>query len=96
MTSKNKKDQRKVYDLDTDQIRTRLNDLGERCMHLAKELDDHGAQRLSESDRNLIRFAYVGILKTHFSEATFCVMSGDLANALESLTHAQALIEQLP
>jgi hypothetical protein len=93
--SKEKKKNR-VYRLDTEQIKTRLRDLGERCVYLADMLQDDGAESLQKEDRSLIRFAYVGMLRTHFSEATYCVMAGDLEHAFESLTHAQALIEQLP
>jgi len=94
MTKEKKKN--RVYKLDTEQIKTRLSDLGERCLYLAEHLADWGTEELKDEDRNLIRYAYVGVLRTHFSEATFCVMSGDLGHAFESLSNAQALIEQLP
>jgi hypothetical protein len=92
---RSKKD-RKVYELDAEQIKVRLEDMSQRCLELAEQLSDRGLSPLRKEDRNLIRFAYIGILKTHFSEATFLVMSGQMEDAFESLTHAQALIEQLP
>ncbi|MGW8177942.1 MAG: hypothetical protein ACWGQW_03995 [bacterium] len=96
MANGKKERRQRLYDLDTEQIKTRLNDMADRCRHLADHLSDFGTEQLNPEDRSLIRIAYIGILKTHFSEATYNVMAGEMERAHESLQWAQSLIEQLP